>query len=231
MGIAGSRRGRIAPGVTEVDLGGQRGEDVRPAVRRGRCGYRSRMVIERSDVLAAAFVADGPADGVDLSLFGQFAGSWELDCTEHDSDGSTAVRRGEWHFGYALGGLATTDVWILPGVEHGVSVRFPDPAAGPGSWRSTWVGPGRRRTHTFAASRVSEQIVLDGGDLPGAHHGHQDRGLPGPLPEVRPARVVRARAGVLAGARPEVSGVVSPSRSTVNRPVCSRVAGRSPRRP
>ena len=123
------------------------------------------MVTEPSDGLAAAFLSDGPADGVDLSLFGQFAGSWDLDCTEYDLDGSSTVRRGEWHFGYALGGRATTDVWILPGVEHGVSVRFPDPAAGAGVWRSTWVGPGRRRVHTFLARRVGDDIVLDGGHL------------------------------------------------------------------
>jgi hypothetical protein len=123
------------------------------------------MAIPPSSAVAAAFVSDGPADGVDLSLFGQFAGSWALDCTEYEPDGSSTVRRGEWHFGYALGGRATTDVWILPGVEHGVSLRFPDPDAGAGIWRSTWVGPGRRRTHTFLASAVGPEIVLDGGDL------------------------------------------------------------------
>ena len=123
------------------------------------------MPLDHVSALARAFLAECPAEGVDLSLFGQFAGSWLLDCTEYAADGSSTVRRGEWHFGFALGGHATTDVWILPGVEHGVSVRFPDPAAGPGVWRSTWVGPGRRRVHTFLASRAGEQIVLDGGDL------------------------------------------------------------------
>jgi hypothetical protein len=115
--------------------------------------------------LARAFLAERPAPGVDLSLFGQFAGSWLLDCTEYAVDGSSSVQRGEWHFGFALGGHATTDVWILPGVEHGVSVRFPDYTAGPDVWRSTWVGPGRRRVHTFLARRSGEEIVLDGGDL------------------------------------------------------------------
>jgi hypothetical protein len=118
-----------------------------------------------SAAVGAAYLAEGPAAGVDLHLFGQFAGSWALDCTEYEPDGSTSVRRGEWHFGYALGGLATTDVWILPGVEHGVSVRFPDPDLGPGVWRSTWVGPGRRRVHTFLARPAGAGIVLDGGDL------------------------------------------------------------------
>jgi hypothetical protein len=115
--------------------------------------------------VGAAYLADRPAAGVDLHLFGQFAGSWALDCREYDLGGSSSVRRGEWHFGFALGGRATTDVWILPGVEHGVSVRFPDPSAGPGVWRSTWVGPGRRRVHTFLARQDSAEIVLDGGDL------------------------------------------------------------------
>ncbi|MDG4808779.1 hypothetical protein O7634_18705 [Micromonospora sp. WMMD1120] len=123
------------------------------------------MTTPPSAAVGAAFLADGPADGLDLRLFGQFAGSWLLDCTEYDPDGSSTVRRGEWHFGYALGGHATTDVWVLPGVEHGVSVRFPDPSAGPGVWRSTWVGPGRHRVHTFLAARVGADIVLDGGDL------------------------------------------------------------------
>ena len=120
---------------------------------------------DHASALARAFLAEQPAQGLDLSLFGQFAGSWVLDCTEYEPDGSSTVKRGEWHFGFALGGRATTDVWILPGVEQGVSVRFPDPAAGPGIWRSTWVGPGRRRVHTFLASRSGAEIVLDGGDL------------------------------------------------------------------
>jgi len=123
------------------------------------------MPLDPAGALARAFLAEQPAEGLDLSLFGQFAGSWLLDCTEYEADGSSTVERGEWHFGFALGGRATTDVWILPGVEHGVSVRFPDPAAGPGIWRSTWVGPGRGRVHTFLASRSGAEIVLDGGDL------------------------------------------------------------------
>ncbi len=123
------------------------------------------MHADPSAALVRAFLAEGPAEDVDLSLFGQFAGSWVLDCTEYAPDGTSTVQRGEWHFGFALGGRATTDVWILPGVEHGVSVRFPDPAAGPGLWRSTWVGPVRGRVHAFLAARVGDEIVLDGGDL------------------------------------------------------------------
>jgi hypothetical protein len=120
--------------------------------------------------LARAFLAERPAADVDLSLFGRFTGSWELDCTEYEPGGGSTTRRGAWHFGYALGGRATADVWVLPGVEHGVSVRFPDPAAGAGVWRSTWVGPGRRRVHTFLARAAGDGIVLDGDDLRWSFH-------------------------------------------------------------
>jgi hypothetical protein len=128
------------------------------------------MSIDGYGDLETAFLANVAAEGIDLRLFGRFTGSWVLDCTEYDVDGSSTVRRGEWHFGYALGGRATTDVWVLPGVEHGVSVRFPDPALGAGMWRSTWVGPRRGRVHTFLASAVEQDIVLDGGDLRWTFH-------------------------------------------------------------
>jgi hypothetical protein len=134
-------------------------------VKRPPPDYRRGVPSDAASALAQAFLAEAPAEGLDLSLFGQFAGSWLLDCTEYADDGSSTVKRGEWHFGFALGGRATTDVWILPGVEQGVSVRFPDPAAGPGIWRSTWVGPRRHRVHTFLATQVEDEIVLDGGDL------------------------------------------------------------------
>ncbi len=109
-------------------------------------------MINSSVAVAAAFVADGPADGVGLSMFCQFASSWALSGV----DSAIRVRAGR---------LATTDVWILPGVEHGVSVRFPilRPVlvfgAPPG------LAQGWRRAHTFFAAPAAGQIVLDGGDL------------------------------------------------------------------
>src|SRR5262249_8970085 len=67
--------------------------------------------------MLAALGADGPAAGFEseLALFGQFVGSWELDRTEYTVDGRVAsVHRGEWHFGWVLGGRAIQDVWICP---------------------------------------------------------------------------------------------------------------------
>lgn len=118
-------------------------------------------------------IADGPAEGQEdeLRLFGQFVGAWDLDCTEYEAGGTAVTRPGEWHFAWVLGGRAIQDVWIFPSrahrratgeppVEHGVSLRFHDPAIG--AWRSTWVGPVRRRVQTFVARAVGDEIHLDG---------------------------------------------------------------------
>jgi hypothetical protein len=123
-----------------------------------------------AEVLADAFAADLPSPGAvdDLALFGQFVGSWDLEVTDIAPDGAEITSAGEWHFGWALGGRAVADVWICPRRgpdgrspgEHGVSVRFPDPAVG--GWRSAWVGPGKRAVHRFVARDEGDEIVLSG---------------------------------------------------------------------
>jgi hypothetical protein len=119
------------------------------------------------DEIVRALHAEGPAAELrdQLALFGQFVGSWELDCTEYAPDGTSETRPGEWHFGWALGGRAVIDVWVLPGVEHGMSVRFYDSELG--AWRSTWIGPGRRRVQTFVARATESGIALSGEDSDG----------------------------------------------------------------
>jgi hypothetical protein len=133
---------------------------------------RSSVHAFRDALLAAG---PGPADRDTLQLFGQFVGSWDLTVTDVLPDGTTRTTAGEWHFGWLLGGRAVGDVWIYPArsvsavaEEHGLSVRFPDPAVG--GWRSTWVGPRRRLVRQFVARQVGTEIVLaghndDGDDL------------------------------------------------------------------
>lgn len=106
-----------------------------------------------------------PVRGPDDSLFGRFVGSWTLTCTEYDPDGTERTLPGEWHWAWVLAGRAIQDVWVLPGVEHGASLRFPDPAD-PAVWRSTWIGPVRGRVQTFLA-RATERggAVLEGDGL------------------------------------------------------------------
>ena len=88
------------------------------------------------------------------------AGTWDLDCIEYEPDGSSTTRPGEWHFGYALGGHATTDVWILPGAEHGVSVRFPDPTAGEEGWVAVELAPVAPLKKPVTLAQIKAEAVL-----------------------------------------------------------------------
>ena len=114
-----------------------------------------------------ALVADGPHPDIpaDQRFFGRFVGSWDLDCTEYDPDGTARTAPGEWHWAWVLGGRAIQDVWVFPPVEHGVSLRFYDPAIG--AWRSTWVGPVRGRIQLFVARLTGDEIHLDGETIDG----------------------------------------------------------------
>ena len=122
-----------------------------------------------------AFGADGPDPALAdrLALFGQFVGSWDLDVTNFDANGTASHVAAEWHFGWALAGRAVADVWICPRRtpdgrspgEHGISIRFYDELLG--AWRSTWIGPHRRLVRPFVARGVGDRIVLEGSFEPG----------------------------------------------------------------
>lgn len=115
--------------------------------------------------------ASGPTLGRagELALFGRFVGSWELAWTGYLPDGTTARASGELHFGWALGGRAVQDVWIVPGpgepgagvpplAFHGTTVRFYDRALG--AWRSIWIDPVNARVRRFIGRADGADIVL-----------------------------------------------------------------------
>jgi hypothetical protein len=88
--------------------------------------------------------ADGPAaDHADrMGLYGWLVGSWEMDAVVHADDGTTHRGRGEVHAGWVLEGRAVQDVWILPGVFHGTTLRVYDP--GRDAWHILWSDPLRQ---------------------------------------------------------------------------------------
>ena len=103
-----------------------------------------------------------------LMLFGQFVGDWEFDMTLTQPDGTKVSGKGEWHFGWALGGRAVQDVWIAlddtskPNPllsEYGTTLRFYDPKMD--VWRVVWVGPMRRTLITFIGRKVGDEIVME----------------------------------------------------------------------
>ncbi|MBO0877955.1 MAG: hypothetical protein J2P19_31660 [Pseudonocardia sp.] len=103
-----------------------------------------------------------------LALFGQFVGSWALECTFLNPDGRDVVLPGELRFGWVLGGRAVQDVWIVPGRDHpaegeapgfhGSTVRFYDRDLG--AWRSTWIDPPNNRVRRFIGRPVGADIEL-----------------------------------------------------------------------
>lgn len=62
------------------------------------------------------FLATGPhPDAADaMQLYGQFVGSWDQEVTWFERDGTSRRLRGEWHFGWILGGRGIADVWMVP---------------------------------------------------------------------------------------------------------------------
>jgi hypothetical protein len=92
------------------------------------------------DVLAS----DGPAaDLADkMKLYGWLIGRWTMDATLHLDDGGRHQGAGEIYFGWALQGRAIQDVWILPGVFYGTTLRVYDPTLD--AWHILWSDPVRQ---------------------------------------------------------------------------------------
>jgi hypothetical protein len=88
-----------------------------------------------------ALLADGPApDRAErMGLYAFLVGSWTMDATVHRDDGTAHQGKGEVHAAWALAGRAIQDVWILPGLFHGTTLRIYDPALD--AWQILWHDP------------------------------------------------------------------------------------------
>jgi hypothetical protein len=91
-----------------------------------------------------ALAAGKPAaDRIDnMNLYGWLIGRWTMDATMHLDDGGTHRGTGEIYFGWVLEGRAIQDVWMLPGVFHGTTLRVYDPAID--AWHILWSDPLRQ---------------------------------------------------------------------------------------
>lgn len=78
----------------------------------------------RNFIEALTSESKNPALPETLNYFGKLIGSWQIDYVECDN--SRAIK-GEWHFAWALEGMAVQDVIILPGYEYGTSLRIYNP--------------------------------------------------------------------------------------------------------
>ena len=95
-----------------------------------------------------------------LGLYGWLIGQWEMDAVIHLDDGTQHKGRGEIHFGWVLEGRAIQDVWILPGVFYGTTLRIYDPNID--AWHILWSDP-LRQVYTRQIGRAhGDGIVQDG---------------------------------------------------------------------
>ncbi len=96
---------------------------------------------DRSSSFVAKLLSAGPtADRADkMGLYGWLIGDWVMDATVHKDDGSVHKGCGEIHFAWALDGRAIQDVWILPGLFYGTTLRVYDPAID--AWHILWNDP------------------------------------------------------------------------------------------
>jgi len=111
-----------------------------------------------------ALHSNGPAsDRADkMSLYGWLIGRWDMDAVVHLDDGSKHEGRGQIHFGWVLEGRAIQDVWILPGIFYGTTLRIYDP--GLDAWHILWSDPLRQLYRRQIGRARGKDIVQEGTD-------------------------------------------------------------------
>jgi len=95
-----------------------------------------------------------------MKLYGWLIGRWTMDAIVHRDDGTQRQDVGQIHFGWVLEGRAIQDVWILPGVFYGTTLRVYDP--GLDAWHILWSDP-LRQFYTRQIGRAQgDDIVQEG---------------------------------------------------------------------
>src|SRR5262249_35099278 len=136
----------------------------------GRHGATLRGIVMTAQPTSftEALQSAGPArDRADkMGLYGWLIGRWDMDCLVHLDDGSKHTDRGQIHFGWVLEGRAIQDVWILPGIFYGTTLRIYDP--GLDAWHILWSDPLRQLYRRQIGRARGKDIVQDGTDDAGA---------------------------------------------------------------
>ncbi len=111
--------------------------------------------------------SDGPAPdrAEKMKLYGWLIGRWTMEATVHFDDGRRHQGPGEIHFGWVLEGRAIQDVWILPGVFYGTTLRVYDPTID--AWHILWSDP-MRQVFTRQIGRARGDDIVQ--------HGKNDAG-------------------------------------------------------
>jgi hypothetical protein len=114
-----------------------------------------------------SLLATGPAPdrAAAMATYGWLVGGWSFDATIFGDHGATAVAGGEIHAAWVLEGRAIQDVWTLPGVFAGSTLRVYDP--GIDAWHILWSDPLHQYYNRQIGRRAGERIVQEGTDAAG----------------------------------------------------------------
>jgi len=124
------------------------------------------MTAPRFRSFAEALSSTGPAaDRADkMSLYGWLIGDWRFDAVMHADDGARHTGEGEIHFAWVLEGRAIQDVWILPGIFFGTTLRIYDP--GLDAWHILWSDP-LKQLYTRQIGRARGRDIVQEGTADG----------------------------------------------------------------
>jgi hypothetical protein len=118
------------------------------------------MTLARSFGDALHSKSAAPASAAKMQLYAWLIGDWTFDATVNRDDGTQHRGIGEIHFGWVLEGRAIQDVWILPGVFYGTTLRVYDP--GIDAWHILWSDPLRQVYARQLGRARGRDIVQDG---------------------------------------------------------------------
>ena len=93
-------------------------------------------------------------------VYGWLIGGWELDVMVYDPQGGIHESKGEAHFSWVLDGRAVQDVWILPDVFYGTTLRVFDPALD--AWHILWSDPLKQYYTRQLGRPRGDDIVQEG---------------------------------------------------------------------
>ena len=114
-----------------------------------------------------ALLAPGPAAdrAAAMQTYGWLVGDWIFDAKIVANGAVNHVSGGAIHFGWVLEGRAIQDVWTLPGVFVGTTLRVYDPAID--AWHILWSDPLRQYYNSQIGRRLGDRIVQEGTDAAG----------------------------------------------------------------
>ena len=125
------------------------------------------MALQTSRFIEALSSPGPAADRADkLALYGQFIGDWTFEATVNKDDGSQHRGQGEIHFAWVLDRRAIQDVWILPGIFYGSTLRVYDP--GIDGWHILWSDP-LKQLYTRQIGRAQGRDIVQLGNADDVH--------------------------------------------------------------